>query len=310
MRVAVFHTQHAAQLTEQIGHRFPELEITPCHDETTARHAVAEADILVCQMTFPGQLLAEAPRMRWVQALSAGVEKLLPWLPEGVRLSRLTGSFGPRMAEYTAAYLLAITQRVPAVLANQRAKRWEPLTVDVAHGKTAGIAGLGSIGAAHVRLLAALGLETIGFSQRPPALPELRRWYGRDEWHAFLRAADFVVLCLPLTAETRHVVDATALAAMRFDAWLINTARGGLVDEAALVAALRAGRLGGAVLDVFETEPLPPESPLWGLPNVIVTPHHSGPTTLDEAVAIVVENLPRFQAGQPLRNEVDPGRGY
>lgn len=310
MKVAVFHANHATPTATLIAQRFPDLDITTSHDEDTARRAVVDANILVCQMSFPGSAFSDVPKLRWVQMMSAGVEQILPSIPKDVRISRLTGSFGPRMAEYSAAYILAITQQIPTVLDNQRAKRWDQLVVGVARGKTAGVAGLGSIGSAHVRLLDAIGMEVIGYSRSMPNLPELRRWYGPTEWHEFLGAADFVILCLPLTPESRRLVDADALRAMRPDAWLINTARGGLVDETALIEALRRGRPSGAVLDVFAIEPLPQDSPLWDMPNVIVTPHHSGETSIDEAVEIFAENLPRFLTEQPLINEVDRVRGY
>ncbi|HEY8450278.1 MAG TPA: D-2-hydroxyacid dehydrogenase [Bacillota bacterium] len=279
-------------------------------DEAAAR--IADADALLTSGLLEASYLRRARRLRWIQTTSAGVEGLLRpgVLPAGVRLARLTGSFGPRMAEYVAAYMLAATQRLPAVLAQQSQRLWRPFEPGVLAGRLAGVAGLGSIGRAVVAKLVALGLRVRGCSRtRPRDLP-LEAWFDPEQRAAFVSGCDFVVLCLPETPQTRDFMGPAELTAMKPDAWLINIGRGSALDEEALVAALRAGRLGGAVLDVFRQEPLAPDSPLWDAPNLIITPHISGVTLPDEAASAFLANFRRLLAGEPLLDEVDPARGY
>jgi phosphoglycerate dehydrogenase-like enzyme len=160
------------------------------------------------------------------------------------------------------------------------------------------------------RLGAALGMRVVGCSRRPSDLDGLAAWYPSPEFGAFLAEADFVVLALPATAETRHIVRRETLARMRPGAWLLNISRGSLVDEAALLEGLRRGQPAGAVLDVFEREPLAPDHPFWEMPNVIVTSHQSGAVVPEEVVALFAENLPRYRQADRLLNEVDPEWGY
>ena len=153
-------------------------------------------------------------------------------------------------------------------------------------------------------------MRVIGVSRSGRGRRDVERVYRPRAIAAALARADFVVLTLPLSAATRGLIGAPALAAMKPTAWLINLARGPIVDEAALIAALRARRIGGAILDVFDTEPLPPEHPLWAVDNVVITPHISGPSTPAEIAPIFADNLRRYLAGRPLRHEVDRRRGY
>lgn len=317
VRVLVYHAQ-ADRYVELLRERLADLaepaavELVAARTPSEAQAAVADAEVVLTSgLMDPGYLRA-ARRLRWLQATSAGVEPLLApgALPAGVRLTRLTGSFGPRMAEYVLAYMLAVTQRIPLALRQQAERRWQPYRPDVLAGKTVGVAGLGRIGGEVARRCALLGLRVLGCSRsRPEDLP-LAAWYPPERRAEFVAGCDFVVLCLPATPETRRFIGPAELDAMRPGAWLVNVGRGALVDEAALAEALRAGRIGGAVLDVFEREPLPPDSPLWSLPNAIVTPHVAGPTLPEEAVAAFVANLRRYLRGEPLLDEVDLRRGY
>ena len=168
-----------------------------------------------------------------------------------------------------------------------------------------GVVGLGPIGLEVARLGVALRMRTIGVRRTPRGDEPCETW-PMARLDELLAQADALVLAVPLGDDTRHLLDARRLALLKRGAWLVNVGRGALVDEAALVAALQSGHLGGAGLDVFETEPLPPESPLWSMPNVIVTPHNSGdaPGNLDRAAAIFLDNLARYGRGEPLRNEV------
>jgi phosphoglycerate dehydrogenase-like enzyme len=204
-----------------------------------------------------------------------------------------------------------VTQRVPAYLDAQRRRRWMPdILPKRLGGTTMAIVGLGDIGREIARTARAVGMRVIGVSRSGRKLPEAHRVYRVSALARVLGEADWVVVVVPLTADTQGLIGEAELAAMRASAWLINVARGAVVDETALVAALRTRRIAGAVLDVFATEPLPADHPLWNLDNVVVTPHISGPSIPEEIAPVFGDNLRRFLAGRPLQNIVDRRRGY
>jgi glyoxylate/hydroxypyruvate reductase A len=270
----------------------------------------AEAEIFYC-WGAPAGLLAGATHLRWVQGMGAGVERLLvPELAPHVRVTRVAGIFGPWMAEYTLGWCLWTTQRMEAFRTSQRQRRWAPVDPVPLRGQTLCVVGLGDIGRSIARAARALGMQVIGVSRSGRRSPEARRVYRTGALRAALAGADFVVLTLPLSDETRGLLGPLELAAMKPTAWLLNLARGPIVVETALLDALRGGRIGGAVLDVFDTEPLPVDHPLWGFDNVVVTPHISGPSTPREIGPIFNDNLRRYAAGRPLRHLVHRPRGY
>ena len=271
--------------------------------------------------------LSQVPRLRWLQLRSAGVNHLAddpPWR-KGVLVTNARGVYAIPIAEYVSGMVLRIHQPT-AWSRDQATHAWPedaPL-ISVVRETTAVIVGYGSIGREVARQLSSLGMRIIAVKSRPSdrrdiafrvpgtgdpdgSIPE--RIVGDDALREAVREADVVVLTMPLTDATRGIVSAEVIAALPPRAWLINVARGPLVDEPALLEALRGGRLAGAVLDVFGQEPLPPDSPWWDMPNVIVTPHASG-VTLRFFDELVVENVRRYLAGEPLLNPVDPERGY
>jgi glyoxylate/hydroxypyruvate reductase A len=260
---------------------------------------------------FPSELLPHARRLRWVQVMGAGVDGFLdaPFPPK-VILTRAEGVFGPWMAEYTLGWLLWGTQLMEGFRAAQRAHRWEPVYPTLLRGRTLGIVGLGSIGRAIARAARALDMRRLGMNRSGRAVPEVERVYRRAAVRELLRASDYVVLAVPLTPETRGMVGEAELRAMRPGAWLVNVGRGALVQQDALVRALRERWIAGAVLDVFVDEPLPPDHPFWDMPSVVVTPHVSGPSDPAEIAPIFNENLQRFLQGRALRGRVDLHRGY
>jgi phosphoglycerate dehydrogenase-like enzyme len=275
------------------------------------------------------RLLARAPRLTWVHSASAGVERALTRaaLDRGLVITNARGVFSRPIAEYVLMMILAVSRRLPGLLELQRERTWQPLEGMELRDVTVGIVGLGSIGRAVGTLATAFGCRVVAVRRRSEAdvgptegdddsrsLGELMvdRVGGPDTLPELLAESDFVVLAAPLTAETENMVDAEALASMKPSAWLINVARGRLVDERALLNALRDGRIGGAVLDTFRDEPLPASSPFYDLPNVIVTPHTSWSSgrVLDRSVELFCDNLRRYAAGEPLLNVVDPAAGY
>jgi phosphoglycerate dehydrogenase-like enzyme len=276
----------------------------------------------------PGDL-GRVPSLRWLQVRSAGVDHMTadaPWR-KGLLVTNAKGVYAVPIGEYVSGMILRVHQPAAAWSTDQAAHRWpsgEPPLIDMVRGKTAVIAGYGSIGREVARQASALGMRIVAVTPRPEARadPSYRvpgtgdpdgsipdRIVGGDGLMEAVREADVLVLTMPLTEASRGVISREVLAALPRHAWLINVSRGPLVDEPALLEALHAGRLAGAVLDVFGEEPLPPDSPWWDAPNVIVTPHASGHTLrfLDD---LIVENVRRYLAGEPLLNPVDPERGY
>ncbi|HTS15555.1 MAG TPA: D-2-hydroxyacid dehydrogenase [Candidatus Sulfotelmatobacter sp.] len=272
------------------------------------------------------RILARCPRLRWVHSATAGVERVLTpsALARGLLITNARGVFSRPIAEYVMLMVLAISRRLPQLLELQRERTWQPLPGVELRDVTIGIVGLGSIGQAVASLATAFGCRVIATRRSaagstaedadealvPPARLDLV--LPPEGLPRLLAESDFVVLALPLTTDTADLLDGPTLAQLKPGAWVINVARGGLIDERALVRALREGPLGGAVLDAFRDEPLPPDSPLYGLPNCIVTPHTSWSSgrVLTRSVELFCENLRRYRLGEPLRNVVDPAIGY
>ena len=261
------------------------------------------------------RVLAAFPRVRWVHSWAAGVEGLLfPALAQrGVTLTNARGVYSRSLAEFALGAMLYFAKDLARMKRSQAAERWEPFDVQVLQGATLGILGYGDIGRAGATLGRAFGMELLACRRRPelsredPLQPELV-----SSTRAVCERADYLVLAAPLTPETRHMLAAPELAAMKPSAVLVNIGRGAVIDEAALVGALQRGALKGAALDVFETEPLAEGHPLFALPNVLVSPHCADHTATwrNDALRCFLENLGRFRTGQPLQNVVDQARGY
>jgi glyoxylate/hydroxypyruvate reductase A len=276
-----------------------------------AAAVIGEAEVIY-GWGLPSRMYREASRLRWVQVMGAGVDAVLtPALPRGVVVTRTPGIFGPWMAEYVLGWALSITQRTATYREAQRARRWlGDLIPHRLAGQTMVVIGLGDIGRSVARTAHAVGITVIGVSRSGRSVRGVDKVYRTRDLVRALGMADWVVLTVPLTETTRGLIGRRELAAMRPSAWLVNVARGAVVDDAALREALGTGRIGGAILDVFTTEPLPADDGLWTLPNVVVTPHISGPSTPDEIAPIFEDNLARFRSGRPLRHVVDRRRGY
>jgi D-2-hydroxyacid dehydrogenase (NADP+) len=250
--------------------------------------------------------MIRAKQLQWFHTFSAGVDDpfFQGLLARGVRLSTSAGAQAGPIAHTVMLYLLALSRDLPGWLAAQRDHRWEPRDVVDLQGRRMLVVGMGPIGSEVARLGLAFGMEVLGL-RRTPRGDEPCETRPLAELDDLLPSCDALVLAIPLVPETHHLIDAARLAKLPEGALLVNVARGDVVDEDALIAALEEGRLGGAGLDVFHEEPLPAASPLWEMPRVIVTPHSSGttPANWDRAAAIFLDNLGRFERGEPLRNE-------
>jgi phosphoglycerate dehydrogenase-like enzyme len=253
-------------------------------------------------------------RLRWVAAPTAGVDWLLfPGLVDSdVLVTNAAGVFDDAMAEYTLALVSAITVGLPGTLRLQARREWRHRETSRLAGRRAVILGAGGIGRAIARTLGRCGLSAQCVGRQARVDPAVGPVAALADLPGLLPGADFVVLALPLTDATRGLIGAAELARMDAGAWLINVGRGAVVDEDALLAALRAGTVGGAALDVFTDEPLPPTAPWWDLPNVIVSPHMSGDFRgWEQALTgLFLDQLRRWQAGRPLLNVVDKRLGF
>ena len=274
------------------------------------------------------RLLARAPHLTWVHSATSGVERALTPAARSrdVLVTNARGVFSRPIAEHVLLMILAVSRHLPELLELQRERTWQPLEGRELRELTIGIVGYGSLGRSVASLASAFGARVIALRRHPDAVaptsaddedgfpfePRVERVVGPDGLLDLLAESDIVVLAAPLTPETDGMIDEAAVAAMQRDAWLINVARGRLVDDTALIRALRDNRIGGAALDTFRDEPLPPGSPYWELPNVILTPHTawSSARVLDRSIDLFCDNLVRFSRGEPLRNVVDPAAGY
>lgn len=267
------------------------------------------------------RLLARCPRLAWVHSATAGVERLLTAeaADRHLLITNARGVFSEPIAEYVLMMILAVVRRLPELLELQRERTWQPLPARELRQVTIGIVGLGSIGRAVARLAIAFGARVIATRREPerrdggePIPDGLEAILSHEQLPDLLASSDFVVLALPLTSATDKLMDARRMAQMKRGAWLINVARGRLVDQSALLRALRNGSLGGAILDTLWEEPLPASSPLWDAPGLIITPHTSWSSgrVLDRSIELFCENLSRYRDGRPLLNIVDPEAGY
>lgn len=294
------------------GHAARSFEVRSL-DELKAR--APEADVVVASGLWRNELIASCPKLRFVQSVSAGTDQYdkAAFAAAGIRLASAQGANERAVSEHAMALILGLTRQIHLARDNQTAATWRPMIGDRARredelgGKTLLIVGLGRIGLRLATLAAAFGLRIIGVRRSPEPHPDIEAIVRPDQLHEVLAQADIVALTCPLTPETENLIDAAALAAMKPGALLINVARGKVVDEPALVAALSEGRLAGAGLDTFVDEPLAASSPLWAMKNVIVTPHSAGETRAYETnvVDLLVDNLARLARGETtLRNQV------
>lgn len=277
--------------------------------------AMRTAEVLI-GWKFPREdLQRRAPRLRWIHLKGAGVEHLLPldWLPAGLVLTNNKGVHAPKAGEFVAMAILMLNSAIPALMTQQREGRWAQIFSTPVAGKTLVVVGVGHMGGAAARRAKQLGLRVLGvrLSGRPHR--HVDEMYGSQDLDRVLPRADFVLVTAPLTTATRNLIGRRQLDLLPRHAGLINLARAHVVDYAALAAKLNRRELGGAVLDVFDPEPLPADSPLWRTPNLVITPHVSSddeaqyiPRTLD----LIFDNLGRYLARRPLRNRVRVNREY
>ncbi len=318
MRIVVYYDRPELFL-DILRERHPEATVDVCRDHAGLPDLLAAFAPEVMYVIrfdraagFPRQAILSTESLKWVSVGGSGTNHLAPWDSERITVTNSAGVSSDMMAQYAMGAILHFALRFHDFAAHQRARRWVEGVVEPVDGRTLLILGLGKTGCAVARRAKAMGLHVIGLRAKPRPTPHVDEVFGPEAIGDLWGRADYLVVCVPLTVATRGLVGESAFAAMKPEAVLIDVSRGGVVSEAALLATLRAGRLKGAALDVFEAEPLPPEHPLWAFDRVIVTPHSSGVYEGWErrSMEMFCDNLDRRRRGEPLENVVDPRRGY
>lgn len=289
----------------------PQLEITATTDLTAAAELVADCNILLAEPPLANEILDSAERLKWMQSNWAGIDSLCQQgLRRDYQLTTVKDIFGALISEYVMTYLFALERRIFDMRSNQLKKRWQPKPYRLSADITLGIIGLGSIGRHVAETARQFGIRVTGLNRTGNACAGVETVYTQDRLAEFLAEPDYIVLALPYTELTRHFVNADVLQMMKSTAVLMNVGRGSVVDEKDLVTALQTGVIGAAVLDVFETEPLPAQSPLWTMPNVYITPHFAAASFPEDVVEIFIDNYHRFLQSEPLLHLINFERGY
>ena len=313
-RVAIWST--FGQIAKQMPSLLPEDDVVVPADESELDQ-VADVEVVIGTNTGnrARAILDRAERLRWYHSVGAGVENLvtLPHFRERrITLTNNSGAMDIPIAEHVIAMVLSAAKRLYLYRDQQPRHEWKEHHQTEVRGATLVVFGLGSIGAETARLAAAIGMRVIGVRRSTVPVPGVERIVPPEQLAEVAREADYLAVCAPLTTRTRGAVNAEVIRNMKPTAWIVNIARGPIVDDAALQAALREKRIGGAALDATTPDPLPADSPMWDFENVIVTPHssNSSPNVRPRTLALIRENLRRYKVGEPLLNVVDLDAGY
>ena len=315
-RPALFHLTEELWLAAAKRHRAlaKRLRVTIGWDGDIIGETLRTADVMINSSPPRDGLRARAPRLKWIQTTGAGIDNLLPldWLPRDIALTNNRGAHGPKAEDSCAMAISLLNSRLPQLMANQRRHVWQPIYTTPVSGKTVVVIGFGDLGQGAGRAAKKLGARVIAVTRSGKAGRPADETQPVSRIDRVLPKADFVVVTTPLTPETRNLLNRERLALLKPEAGLINIGRAPVVDYDALREKLVQGSLAGAVLDVFESEPLPPDSPLWDTPNLVALPHVScdDPRYIDHLFDAWFANFERLLKGKPLKNRIDPRRGY
>jgi phosphoglycerate dehydrogenase-like enzyme len=315
-RPALFHVTEDKWMAAAQRHRAlaKNLRVTFGWDDDILDEALKTADLMINSNPPRENLGERAPRLKWIQTTGAGVDGLMPfdWLPEDVTLTNNSGAHGAKADDSCAMALLMLNTCMPRILANQREHRWEQIYSAPIAGKTAVVIGFGDLGQGAGRAAKKLGLQVIAVTRSGKPTPPAHKTFPVSRIDKALPKADFLIVTTPLTSATRGLISRERLDSLKPGAGVINIGRASVIDYPVLVEKLENGELGGAVLDVFDPEPLPPDSPLWTTRNLIVTPHVTcdDPRYIDQLFDTWFKNFERFMAGRKLKHIVDRKLGY
>jgi phosphoglycerate dehydrogenase-like enzyme len=295
-----------------LSQEFPEMRLLLAGSQEEAQQLAPTATALLCKAHHvKASLLAAMPHLDWIQALTTGVDAILALtLPPAVTLTSARGIHGPQMSELALLQMMSLARDFPRMLHNQQQANWKRWPQRLLLGKTVAIVGIGAVGRELARRCAVFGMRVIGVSDAVTTAEHFNEILPRTQLTDAANRADFMILLVPYSADTRHLVDARILQAMKPGSFLINNARGPVVDEQALLAALKNGPMAGAALDVFNNEPLDPNSPLWLMPNVIITPHIGGLSDCyaEQLMPMLIDNLRSYIAGHAPAHNLVPLR--
>jgi phosphoglycerate dehydrogenase-like enzyme len=316
--VVMLHTDVLEPALNIVQAAHPDLRVHGCDTYAGLERALADTGAEVVYSVrfagsqgFPRAALLGAEAVRWLSVGGSGTDHIAPWNPDRLTVTNAAGAASGMIAEYALGAMLSFSLSLRGFARAQQDRQWTKGKMRPISGQTLLIVGLGHTGRALAKRAKALDMTVIGLRAHPVPTENVDETHRIAALAALLPRADFVTVCVPLLPSTRGLIGADALAVMKPGAVLVDVSRGGVVDGQALVAALQAGRIAGAALDVFETEPLPPEHPFWTMQNVILTPHCSSVYDGwdDKAVTMFAENLGRYRRGAPLENIVDPEQG-
>lgn len=315
-RPALFHITEERWQAAATRHRAlaRKLKVTFGWDGDILDDALKTADAMINSSPPKDRLRERAPRLRWIQTTGAGIDGLLPldWLPVDIALTNNTGAHGDKAEDSCAMAISLLNARLPQLMASQRARAWQPIYTTPVSGKTVVVIGFGDLGQGAGRAAKKLGARVLAVTRSGKAARPADAAYATKDIDRVLPKADFVIVTTPLTPETRNLVSRERLDLLKPEAGLVNIGRSPVVDYEALREKLEKGELAGAVLDVFQPEPLPPDSPYWDTPNLVALPHVScdDPRYIDHLLDFWFDNLKRFLAGKRLVNTVDRKLGY
>jgi D-2-hydroxyacid dehydrogenase (NADP+) len=306
---ALILDEHAGEYFDSLTRQFPDVTFHKAFAPEEAKGVIAEVEVIIALgHKLPPDLIKAARSLKWVQALTTGTDALIGVLPPHVLLTSTRGVHGPQMSELAFLHMLALNRNFAQLQKSQAVAKWDRHPQPMLEGKTIVIVGLGIL-AEHLAARCKLfGMHVIGVSSGRKSAPQFDEVFSRAELRQVAARADFLMLLVPYSKETHHLVNADVLAAMKPSAFLINLARGGVLDEAAFIAHMKAGKIAGAGLDVFSKQPLPPESPIWHLPNVNITPNVGGFSDrfVEQTLSVAVPNLRAYIEGRQkdMRNIV------
>ncbi len=313
-KLVIYTDDVGAQAFAFMPSRFLQVEVRITKTAEGFVEATQDAEIVCMARKYTRSMVLGARRLKWLHLGGAGIDRLRPLsdLDPEIIITNTPGLNSEMMADYVICVILMLVWDFPRLIRNQVERRWERWSVERLEDKTLALIGLGNIGQAVARKAKVMGMQVIGVKRSPASLPGIERVVGPDQLQEILSEADFVVLAVPLTTETRGMIGPREFHAMKETAYLINVCRGAVVQERALITALQEGCIAGATLDAFENEPLPPSSELWGLENVIISPHISA-SSKDYRARVAKAfciNLERYLSHKPLLDVIDRSREY
>jgi glyoxylate/hydroxypyruvate reductase A len=315
LKLLIIHTracEYAALIKSEIDEELPHFEIIAATDKGEVPSSIEDVDVILA-WRIPKEIIRKATGLRWLASTGAGVDHLIvPGLPDHVVITKAPPIFAKAVAEYVMGYVLHVSLGIERIVSNMRKRVWVVPEHFRLSGKLMGVLGIGTIGTEVAKTARSFGMRVWGVRRTAQPLPveEAEKIFGREELTSFLPHLDFLALTLPLTEETRNLIGKDEISLLKPTCWIINVSRGRIVKEDDLAQALDEGKLGGYVSDVFASEPLPGDSPLWNLPNVIITPHYAALTRTKEFVPHFADNLRRFARGETLLFQIDKEKGY